>query len=75
MLIYRDGIYRKLGADIQKSIKLDFESYEIINGMPGRSFSDKVRNTAYEYRRLKEQLQKEESITKNQDLTGTSAPA
>lgn len=53
MLVYRDGIYTKLGADIQKTIKLDYKSYEIISGMHGRSFSDKVRNTAYEYERLK----------------------
>lgn len=45
--------YEHLGANIQKSIKIDEETLEIINGCSGRSFSDKVRNMAKEYRKLK----------------------
>lgn len=45
--------YEHLGADIQKSIKIDRETLEIINGCSGRSFSQKVRNMAAEYREMK----------------------
>lgn len=45
--------YEHLGANIQKSIKIDEETLEIINGCSGRSFSDKVRNMAKEYREMK----------------------
>lgn len=45
--------YEHLGANIQKSIKIDEETLEIINGCSGRSFSDKVRNMAREYREMK----------------------
>ena len=33
--------------------KIDTETLEVIEGVEGRSFSDKVRNMAAEYRRLK----------------------
>lgn len=39
--------------NIQKSIKIDTETLEVIEGVEGRSFSDKVRNMVAEYRRLK----------------------
>lgn len=42
-----------IGANIQKSIKIDRETQEIIETVKGRSFSDKVRNMAEEYLRLK----------------------
>lgn len=45
--------YEHIGANIQKSIKIDEETLEIINGCSGRSFSDKVRNMAREYREMK----------------------
>lgn len=46
--------YDHIGANIQKSIKIDTETLEIIEGCHGRSFSDKVRNMAAEYRVMKE---------------------
>lgn len=46
--------YEHIGANIQKSIKIDRETLEIIEGCHGRSFSDKVRNVAAEYKRMKE---------------------
>ena len=46
--------YEHIGANIQKSIKIDAETLEIIEGCHGRSFSDKVRNMAAEYRSMKE---------------------
>lgn len=46
--------YEHIGANIQKSIKIDAETLEIIEGCHGRSFSDKVRNMAAEYRAMKE---------------------
>lgn len=45
--------YEHVGANIQKSIKIDQETLDIINGCSGRSFSDKVRNMAKEYRKMK----------------------
>lgn len=48
------GQYDHIHADIQKSIKIDKKTLEIINGCNGRSFSDKVRNMAAEYIRIKE---------------------
>ncbi|MCX4292250.1 MAG: hypothetical protein OSJ36_10725 [Odoribacter sp.] len=45
--------YEHMGANIQKSIKIDRETLDIINGCGGRSFSDKVRNMAKEYREMK----------------------
>lgn len=54
MYKFKNGKYQQLGANIQKSIKIDAETQEIIQGVKGRSFSDKVRNMAEEYKRLKE---------------------
>lgn len=46
--------YDHIGANIQKSIKIDRETFEIIENCQGRSFSDKVRNMAAEYKTMKE---------------------
>lgn len=53
MYTWKNGNYQHVGANIQKSIKIDAETLEVIEGIKGRSFSDKVRNMAAEYRRLK----------------------
>lgn len=53
MYTFKHGKYQHIGADIQKSIKIDIETKEIIESVKGRSFSDKVRNMAEEYRKLK----------------------
>lgn len=55
MYVWKNGgsTYEHMRANIQKSIKIDEETFEIINGCSGRSFSDKVRNMAKEYRKLK----------------------
>lgn len=50
----KNGRYSKLRADYQTSIRIDKRTKEIIDKMDGRSFSDKVRNLAYEYEELKE---------------------
>jgi len=49
----KDGKYEHIGANIQKSIKIDKETLDIIEGCSGRSFSDKVRNMAAEFREPK----------------------
>lgn len=42
-------------CDIQKSIRIDSVTYEIICSVsPGSSFSDSVRRMAYEYRQMKQ---------------------
>lgn len=41
-----------VNADIQKSVRLNSTAVQIIESVPGRSFSDKVRNMAYEYQEL-----------------------
>lgn len=51
MYTWKDGNYVHLGANIQKSIKIDRETLEIIEGCEGRNFSDKVRNMAKEFKR------------------------
>lgn len=53
MYTWKNGNYQHVGANIQKSIKIDAETLEIIEAVEGRSFSDKVRKMAAEYRRLK----------------------
>lgn len=53
MYTWKNGNYQHAGANIQKSIKIDTETMEIIEAVAGRSFSDKVRNMAAEYVRLK----------------------
>lgn len=53
MYTWKNGIYQHIGANIQKTIKIDAETQEIIEAVKGRSFSDRVRNIAAEYRRLK----------------------
>lgn len=53
MYTWKNGNYQHVGANIQKSIKIDTETLEIIEAVKGRSFSDKVRNMAAEYIRLK----------------------
>lgn len=58
MYVWKNGengkTYDQLGANIQKSIKIDKETLKIIEGCSGRSFSDKVRKMASEYREMKE---------------------
>ena len=53
MYTWKNGNYQHVGANIQKSIKIDAETLEVIEGVEGRSFSDKVRNMAAEYKRLR----------------------
>lgn len=53
MYTWKNGNYQHVGANIQKSIKIDTETLEVIETVEGRSFSDKVRNMAAEYKRLK----------------------
>lgn len=53
MYTYKNGRRQHIGANIQKSIKIDAETQEIIESVRGRSFSDKIRNMAEEYQRLK----------------------
>lgn len=50
---FKNGKSQHIGANIQKSIKIDAETQEIIESVKGRSFSDKIRNMAAEYLRLK----------------------
>lgn len=52
MYTFKNGKSQHIGANIQKSIKIDKETQEIIESVKGRSFSDKVRNMAEEYLRL-----------------------
>lgn len=58
MYVWKNGEngrkYEHLKADIQKSIKIDKETLKTIEGCSGRSFSDKVRKMAAEYKELKE---------------------
>ena len=56
MYTWKNGNYQHVGANIQKSIKIDVATMEIIEGIEGRSFSEKVRKMAEEYKRLKRQL-------------------
>lgn len=53
MYTFKNGKSQHIGANIQKSIKIDKETQEIIESVKGRSFSDKVCNMAEEYLRLK----------------------
>lgn len=53
MYTFKKGVYRHIGANIQKSIKIDAETLKIIESVRGRSFSEKVRNMAEEYKKLK----------------------
>lgn len=53
MYTWKNGNYQHVGANIQKSIKIDAETLEVIGMVKGRSFSDKVRNMSAEYKRLK----------------------
>ena len=53
MYTWKNGNYQHVGASIQKSIKIDVETLEIIEKIEGRSFSEKVRNMAEEYQKIK----------------------
>ncbi len=53
MYTWKNGNFQHVGANIQKSIKIDVATMEIIEGIEGRSFSEKVRKMAEEYKRLK----------------------
>lgn len=53
MYTFKKGVYQHIGANIQKSIKIDAETLKIIESVRGRSFSEKVRNMAEEYKKLK----------------------
>lgn len=53
MYTYKNGDYQHIGANIQKSIKIDAETLAIIETVKGRSFSDKVRKMAEEYKKMK----------------------
>ena len=50
---YRRGHYRRIRCDVQKSIKLDEETYKIINNIPGKNFSQKIRNMAIQFEKQK----------------------
>lgn len=52
---WKNGNYVHMGVNIQKSIKIDQETLEIIEACAGRSFSDKVRNMAKEFKRQQEE--------------------
>ena len=58
MYRWKNGTYDHIKADIQKSIKIDKETAEIIESCQGRSFSDKIRNMAGEYKRMKNDPEK-----------------
>lgn len=57
MYVWKNGecgrTYEHMKADIQKSIKIDKETFDIISRCDGRSFSDKVRKMAAEYEKLR----------------------
>lgn len=53
MYTWKNWNFQHVGANIQKSIKIDVATMEIIEGIEGRSFSEKVRKMAEEYKRLK----------------------
>lgn len=53
MYTWKNGNFQHVGANIQKSIKIDVATMEIIEGIEGRSFSEKVRKMAEEYKQLK----------------------
>ena len=53
MYITRGGRFRYIKCDIQKSIKIDKFTFEIIESCRGDNFSEKVRNLAEDYDRLK----------------------
>lgn len=53
MYVFKNGKIDNIEANIQKSIKIDTETQEIIESVKGRSFSDKVRNMAKEYKKIK----------------------
>lgn len=55
MYTWKNGNYVHMGVNIQKSIKIDQETLEIIESCPGRSFSDKVRNMAKEFKRQQDE--------------------
>lgn len=55
MYTWKNGNYVHMGVNIQKSIKIDQETLEIIEGCAGRSFSDKVRNMAKEFKRQQDE--------------------
>lgn len=63
MYIWKNGKHQHVGANIQKSIKIDAETLEIIEGVKGRSFSSKVRSMAAEYRQIKRDALASESNT------------
>lgn len=52
MYTFKKGEYQHIGANIQKSIKIDAETLATIESVKGRSFSDKVRNMAEEYKKI-----------------------
>lgn len=50
--------FRRISCDIQKSIKIDHTSYDIIMSMGSKSFSENVRLLALEYCKLCDSLEK-----------------
>ena len=48
--------YEQIRADIQKSIRIDRSTLEIIEGCEGRSFSDKLRRMAEDYDALRKRI-------------------
>lgn len=46
----KTGFFMRLPAkDITKTVRLDADTYRIIDAMPGDSFSAKLRRLAYQY--------------------------
>ena len=61
MYTYKHGKYQHIKADIRKSITIDDDTFQIINSIKGRNFSDKIRKMAAEYQKIKV-LQNQEKV-------------
>ena len=53
-------VYRKLNANVHKSVRMDVETYEIISRHHGNSFSEKLRNLVKDYYRFQNEYEKNE---------------
>lgn len=50
--IYDDKVILCTRRNIQKTIKIDKDTFDTINSCVGRSFNDKLCNLVYDYRKM-----------------------
>lgn len=56
MYAYKNGIYTNDDCNIHKTVRLRPEVYRMIEGSPGKNFSDKLQRIVKEYAKNRQEV-------------------